>query len=82
VEAGFTPIEAIHIATSNGAAFLGELSHFGTLEQGKQADLVVIRGDPSTRIADIENVEVVFKNGVGYHSAVLINWVSQSVSLH
>ena len=31
VEAGFTPVEAIHIATSNGAEFLGELQKIGTL---------------------------------------------------
>jgi imidazolonepropionase-like amidohydrolase len=39
---------------------------------GKQADLVVIKGDPSKKIEDIENVETVFKDGVGYDSAKLI----------
>jgi hypothetical protein len=72
VEAGFTPVEAIHIATENGADFLCESSHIGTIAVGKQADLVVIKGDPSVRIADIENVEVVFKDGIGYDSAKLI----------
>jgi hypothetical protein len=71
VEAGFTPSEAIHIATSNGALYLGRLAHTGTVEVGKQADLVVVKGDPSVRIADVENVEVVFKDGVGYDSAKL-----------
>ena len=46
VEAGFTPVEAIHIATANGAQFLGELDRIGTIAAGKQADLVVIKGDP------------------------------------
>src|SRR5437868_6248673 len=45
VEAGFTPVEAIHIATSNGAQYLGELNRIGTIAPGKQADLVVIKGD-------------------------------------
>jgi imidazolonepropionase-like amidohydrolase len=72
VEAGFTPLEAIHIATYNGAQYLGELDRIGTVAVGKQADLVVIKGDPSTKIEDIENVEIVFKNGVGYDSAKLI----------
>jgi len=75
VEAGFTPLEAIHIATANGAQFLGELDRIGTIAPGKQADLVVIKGDPSTKIDDIENVETVFKDGVGYDSAKLIESV-------
>ena len=72
VEAGFTPLEAIHIATANGAQFLGELDRIGTIAPGKQADLVVIKGDPSKKIEDIENVEIVFKDGIGYDSAKLI----------
>ena len=75
VEAGFTPLEAIHIATYNGAQFLGDLDRVGTIAPGKQADLVVIKGDPSKKIEDIENVETVFKDGVGYDSAKLIESV-------
>jgi len=75
VEAGFTPVEAIHIATANGAQFLGELDRIGTVAPGKQADLVVIKGDPSKKIEDIENVETVFKDGIGYDSAKLIESV-------
>jgi imidazolonepropionase-like amidohydrolase len=75
VEAGFTPVEAIHIATYNGAQYLGELDRIGTIAPGKQADLVVIKGDPSQKIEDIENVETVFKDGVGYDSAKLIESV-------
>jgi imidazolonepropionase-like amidohydrolase len=75
VEAGFTPLEAIHIATANGAQFLGELDRIGTIAPGKQADLIVIKGDPSKRIEDIENVETVFKDGIGYDSQKLIESV-------
>lgn len=75
VEAGFTPLEAIHIATYNGAQYLGEADRIGTIAAGKQADLVVIKGDPSQKIDDIENVEIVFKDGVGYDSAKLIESV-------
>jgi imidazolonepropionase-like amidohydrolase len=81
VEAGFTPVEAIHIATSNGAQFLGELDRIGTLAVGKAADIVVIHGDPSTTIADIEKVETVFKDGIGYDSAKLIESVRGLVGL-
>lgn len=82
VEAGFTPVEAIHIATANGAQWLGELNRIGMIEPGKQADLVVIKGDPSRNINDIEKVEVVFKNGVGYDSAKLMESARGSVGLH
>jgi imidazolonepropionase-like amidohydrolase len=81
VEAGFTPVEAIHIATENGARFLHEEDQIGTLAPGKRADLVVVRGDPSSKISDIENVEIVFKDGVGYDPAKLIDSVRGLVGL-
>ena len=81
VEAGFTPVEAIHIATSNGAEFLGEMDKVGTLAVGKQADLVVIDGDPADNMKDIEKVETVFKDGVGYDAAKLIESVRGLVGL-
>jgi hypothetical protein len=71
VEAGFSPVEAIQIGTLNGARYLGRDDHIGSIAVGKNADLVVVQGDPATRIADIENVEVVFKDGVGFDSAKL-----------
>jgi imidazolonepropionase-like amidohydrolase len=81
VEAGFTPVEAIHIATANGAQFMGELDRVGTIEQGKLADLVVINGDPASNIKEIEKVELVFKEGVAYDSAKLIESVRGWVGL-
>ena len=82
VEAGFTPIEALRICSFNGAQFLGEAGRFGTIAPGKAADLAVIHGDPSQNIADIEKVEIVFKDGVGYDSAKLIEAARDSVGLH
>jgi hypothetical protein len=81
VEAGFTPVQAIHIATYNGAQYLGELDRIGSIAPGKQADLVVIKGDPSRKIEDIENVETVFKDGIGYDSAKLIESARGQVGL-
>jgi predicted amidohydrolase YtcJ len=75
VAAGFTPEEAIRIATLNGATFLGETDRIGTLAAGKQADVVIVRGNPAANVADIRNVTVVFKDGVGYDSAKLIESV-------
>jgi imidazolonepropionase-like amidohydrolase len=82
VEAGFTPVEAIQIATENGARYLGEANRIGGIAPGKEADLVVVQGDPSRQIEDIENVEIVFKDGVGYDSAKLIESVRGQVGMH
>ena len=79
VEAGFTPLEAIKIASLNGAQFLGEQDHIGSLAQGKQADIVLAKGDLSKNINDIENVELVFKDGVGYDSKKLMDSVKGRV---
>ncbi|HEY6270717.1 MAG TPA: amidohydrolase family protein [Terriglobales bacterium] len=79
VEAGFTPLEAIKIASLNGAQFLGEADHIGSLAAGKQADILIVKGDPSAKIEDIENTEVVFKDGVGWDSKKLIDSVKGQV---
>jgi imidazolonepropionase-like amidohydrolase len=81
VEAGFSPLEAIHIATQTNAEFLDHGNRTGTIAPGKQADLVVIAGDPSTSIAEIEKVEVVFKDGVAYDPAKLADSVRRMVGL-
>jgi imidazolonepropionase-like amidohydrolase len=81
VEAGFTPVEAIRVATLNGALYLNRADKIGTLEPGKQADLVLIKGNPAKDIADIEKVEMVFKDGVGYDSAKLVESVRGTVGI-
>jgi Amidohydrolase family len=81
VEAGFTPVQAIQIATLNGATYLGQQNHIGSIAAGSQADLVLIKGDPSRKIEDIENVETVFKDGVGYDSKKLIDSVRGQVGV-
>jgi imidazolonepropionase-like amidohydrolase len=75
VEAGFSPVQAIRIATLNGATYLGRADRIGSIAPGKNADLVVMKGDPAARIADIENVEIVFKDGVGYDTRKLLDSV-------
>ena len=82
VEAGLTPLEAIKVATLNGAEYLGRATRVGSIAIGKRADLLVVNGDPSSRIADIEKVESVFKDGIGYDSAKLFSSVQGSVGLH
>jgi imidazolonepropionase-like amidohydrolase len=75
VEAGFSPVEAIRIATLNGATYLGLADRIGSIAAGKDADLILIRGNPAANIADVERVDTVFKDGVGFDSAKLIDSV-------
>jgi adenine deaminase len=81
VEAGLTLAEAIHVATENGALYLGQQDRIGTLSTGKQADLIVIKGDPSKNIEEIENLDAVFKSGIGYDSKKLIDSVRGQVCI-
>jgi imidazolonepropionase-like amidohydrolase len=81
VEAGFTPVEAIRIATLNGAIYMGKESTIGSIAPGKAADLVVLGGNPDLDIRNIEKVETVFKAGIGYDPASLIQSVTGLVGL-
>lgn len=82
VEDGFTPLEAIKIATWNGALALGKEKEIGSIEAGKEADLLVIDGDPSKNISDIRKVEWVFKDGVGFNSKKIFESVKGRVGIH
>ena len=79
---GFTPLEAIKIATLNGAITLGFEKNIGTIEVGKNADLLIVDGDPSKNISDIRKVEWVFKNGVGYDSKKMFESVRGMVGFY
>jgi imidazolonepropionase-like amidohydrolase len=81
IEAGFSPVEAIQIMSLNGARILGVDKQLGSITAGKLADLVVIRGDPIARPAEIRQVTTVFKDGVGYDSPKLIAAVKGLVGI-
>jgi Amidohydrolase family len=80
-EAGFSPVEAIRIATLNGAIYMGRDASIGSIAPGKAADLVVLGGNPAEKIENVEKVELVFKDGVGFDSAKLIRSVSELVGV-
>ena len=81
LESGFSPEQVIRIMSLNGARVLGEDARFGSIEPGKLADLVVIDGDPVRREAEIRNVTLVFKEGVGYDAPALAASVRGLVGL-
>ncbi|MEO8452977.1 MAG: amidohydrolase family protein [Gemmatimonadota bacterium] len=81
VQAGFTVPQAIQIMTANGANVLGVIAQLGTVEAGKLADLVVIRGDLMADPSAIRQTVTVFKDGIGYDSAKLIASVKGQVGV-
>ena len=82
VEAGFTPLDAIKIATINGAKYLNRDKTIGSVEPGKNADLVLIDGDPESNISDIRKTQIVFKNGIGFDSKKIFDSVKGKVGLN
>ena len=81
VEAGLSPVEAIQVATSNGAKLLGIEARTGSIEAGKAADLIIVNGDPSINISDLRKTEIVFKDGIGYDSKKLFDAVKGLVGI-
>jgi len=71
VEAGLTPVQAIQTASINVAQAWGKDKDYGSVEEGKIADLLIVRGDPQQNISDTQNVEMVFIEGkvmdISYH---------------
>jgi imidazolonepropionase-like amidohydrolase len=82
VEAGFSVEDAIRIYSLNGAEYMGMAASIGSIAEGKNADLVVLAGNPAQHVEDIRKVTTVFKDGVGYDSAKLIQSVSHMVGMH
>ncbi|HZZ17868.1 MAG TPA: amidohydrolase family protein [Opitutaceae bacterium] len=81
VEEGLTPVEAIKVATMNGAKVLGIDRETGSVEVGKAADLVVVDGNPAASISDIRKARTVFKDGEGFDTKRLIDSAAGSVGI-
>jgi len=77
----FSPAEAVRIYSHNGAEWLGVANKVGTVQAGMQADLVVVKGDPSRNIKDVENTEIVFKGGVGFDPQKLLQSIQGLVGI-
>ena len=62
--AGLTPLEAIKSSTYLPAQMLGMDQDIGTIEEGKIADLIIVKGDPLSDIKSLKNVQWTIKDGV------------------
>jgi imidazolonepropionase-like amidohydrolase len=78
-ETGFSIEDAIKLSTLNGAAYLGIENETGTIEAGKEADLVLLDGDLSKDVTNIRHMELVFKNGLGFDSKKIFDSVKGKV---
>ncbi len=76
---GFTPIEAIRIATYNGALALNAQKNIGSIEVGKNADLVVIGGSVANNINNIEKIQWVFRHGIAFNAQKILNQLKGQV---
>lgn len=80
-EAGFSTSEVVQIMSLNGARVLGIDTETGSIEAGKHADLVLIDGDLASDPALIRNVEIVFRDGVGFNSAAIVESIEGTVGV-
>lgn len=71
VRAGFSPMETLRAATRGAAEFLGREKDFGTVEQGRVADLVLLSANPAQEIANTRQVWAVVRNGAYYDRGAL-----------
>ena len=71
VRYGMTPLQAIHAATSVAAALLGQEADLGSVEPGRYADIVAVKGDPLADITELERVSFVMKGGVVYKNVAV-----------
>ncbi len=71
VAAGFAAETAVQIMTLNGARILGIDARTGSVVAGKNADLMIVRGDPVATPSVVYDVVTVFKDGVGFDSEKL-----------
>ena len=82
IEAGFSPPAVVQIMTLNGARILGQQARIGSIEAGKAADLVVIRGNLTADPHAIRNVSIVFRDGYGFDTAKLRNEARGKLGAH
>jgi imidazolonepropionase-like amidohydrolase len=67
VKAGFTPAEALRIASYDCDAYMNREQQFGSIARGKTADFLLVPGDPTKDIGALHSIRLVMKDGVIYY---------------
>ena len=70
IKYGMTPIQAVRSATTTAAEMLGMQKDVGSIDAGKYADIVALKGDPLADITLLQKIDFVMKGGEIYKSAV------------
>ena len=68
--------------SANGAKILDIYDEIGSIEVGKLAEMVLLKGDLAANPTVIKNVTIVFKDGVGYNSPALLESIKGQVGIH
>ena len=82
IEAGFSITDAIKISSLDGARYLERDHRVGSVEVGKQADLVLINGDLEADVSKIREMLTVFKDGIGFDSPKIFESMNGKVGMH
>ena len=69
VKAGFTPAEALRIASFDCDAYMKRDQQYGSVERGKVADFFLVPGDPTKDVGTLHRIRLVMKDGVVYYPA-------------
>ncbi|MFC3051530.1 amidohydrolase family protein [Kordiimonas pumila] len=82
IEAGFSISEAVKISTLNGARFLERGHLIGSVEPGKRADFILIDGNPVNDPHQLENIDYVFKEGIGFNAKSILEAMKGKIGLY
>jgi imidazolonepropionase-like amidohydrolase len=80
--AGLTPLRILQMATINAADFLGRTSTMGTLEPGKDADIVLLGADPVENVAHLHDIAGVIRSGRYYSPETLTSTIESIAEAH
>jgi imidazolonepropionase-like amidohydrolase len=80
--AGLTPLRILQMATINAADFLGRTDTMGTLEPGKDADIVLLGADPVENVAHLHNIAGVIRAGRYYSPETLTSTIESIAETH
>ncbi|QLY26767.1 amidohydrolase family protein [Bdellovibrio sp. KM01] len=78
-KAGLSPLKVLQMTTLNGAEFLGKRSTMGTVEVGKDANLVLLDANPIVSVTNLHKINAVIRDGK-YYSEAMLNSLKQEAA--